>query len=450
SNASAAGRLSPEAAGSTISDLFDRHGRAVLGLCRLLLRDAHDAEDATQSTFLAAHGALLRGSVPRDGGAWITEIARNECRARIRERMKAPLTADVETLNAVPATGADPGDGTNDGPVHKALAALPERQRHAVVLHDVFGLRAREVATALGVSLTAVEALIFRARRQLRVRLRPVAGALTLPIGVRDTLSTVIPGFSDGAASIGVTAGGGLGAGLLAKLAAAPVAAKVTAAAVAVTAAGSVVAVEANRQQRPTQLPAVSATTADHVASSGAAPRGVGDDGGSGTASRASLTSGRAEDDRGRGDGEDAPGDRSGPSGPEVESFGPGDGSERHDEDETRRGPSPDDGDATRVESAERSSGPSKDDDASSSSEPAGDDDRSGPSGGSGSSSSEGSEHESADRSGSGSSSGPGSGSSENSGSGSSESSGSSGSGSGSSGSESGSSESDELEPDDD
>ncbi len=245
-----AGRLSSEAAGVLVAELYDRHGRAVLGLCRLLLRDAEDAEDATQSAFLAAYGALLRGTVPRNGSAWITTIARNECRARIRDRMRAPVTADEQALLAVPAVGADPSQRVRDDAVQKALAALPERQRHAVLLHDVFGLRAREVATALGVSLTAVEALVFRARRQLHVRLRPVTGALSLPIGLRETLAGVIPGFTDGGAA-SATATGGLGVGLFAKLAASPLAAKMTAAAVAVTATGSVVAVETSRPERP-------------------------------------------------------------------------------------------------------------------------------------------------------------------------------------------------------
>ena len=61
----------------------------VLGLCRLLLRNPVEAEDAAQQVFLSAHQAILRGSAPRDEAAWVVAIARNECRARIRARMTA-------------------------------------------------------------------------------------------------------------------------------------------------------------------------------------------------------------------------------------------------------------------------------------------------------------------------------------------------------------------------
>ena len=60
-----------------------------------MLRDAHEADDALQQTFLSAYRSLLGGSVPRDAEAWVVTIARNECRARIRDRMATPL-ADVE------------------------------------------------------------------------------------------------------------------------------------------------------------------------------------------------------------------------------------------------------------------------------------------------------------------------------------------------------------------
>ena len=55
-----AGR-SPQAAGALTAALYVEHGRMVLGLCRLLLRDPFDAEDAAQQAFVNAHQALLHG-----------------------------------------------------------------------------------------------------------------------------------------------------------------------------------------------------------------------------------------------------------------------------------------------------------------------------------------------------------------------------------------------------
>ena len=166
-----------EVAGRVLAEMYARRGRSLYGLCRMMLRDPHEAEDALQSTFLAAHRALRNGSVPRDEAAWLATIARNECRGRIQERMRRPMTAETSELEGVVDSARTPEELLGDERVGKALAALPENQREAVVLHDVFGLRAREVGAALGMSVTAVEAVLFRARRQLRMRLKPIGAS---------------------------------------------------------------------------------------------------------------------------------------------------------------------------------------------------------------------------------------------------------------------------------
>src|SRR5262245_42861004 len=62
--------------------LYREHGPAVARLCRSLLRDSSEAEDAAQQVFLSAHRALLNGSAPRDPLAWLLTVARHECYAR--------------------------------------------------------------------------------------------------------------------------------------------------------------------------------------------------------------------------------------------------------------------------------------------------------------------------------------------------------------------------------
>src|SRR3954454_16095677 len=85
--AGAAGRPDRGAASARIAVLFEAHARLVLGICRRMLRDPIEAEDAAQQVFLSAFGSLLTGRTPRDEDAWIATIARNECRTRIRSRM---------------------------------------------------------------------------------------------------------------------------------------------------------------------------------------------------------------------------------------------------------------------------------------------------------------------------------------------------------------------------
>jgi RNA polymerase sigma factor (sigma-70 family) len=297
-----------EAAGARTRSLFERHGRMVLGLCRVLLRDAVEAEDAAQQAFVSAHRALLGGTQVRDEAAWLAAIARNECRGRIVARMREPLALSYEEL--VEAAGAaEPEErALPSAEVRQALAELPERQRQAVVLRDVYGLRYREVGAALGLSRPAVESLLFRARRRLKVRLRPVAGALALPLALREGLAQALPGFAAAGGSGATVAGAAGASGLIAKLGAAPIAAKVSAGALAVGAgAGSVAVVEneragAGRPDRPpvtaVERPVVSdSARIDYAARRHGAAVGE-DDANRGHGGRASDDS-RGEDDHG-------------------------------------------------------------------------------------------------------------------------------------------------------
>jgi RNA polymerase sigma factor (sigma-70 family) len=165
-------------AADRLAELYARHRGLVAGLCRGMLRDAEEAADATQQTFLAAQRALRAGTRPHEPAAWLATIARNECRMRIRSRMAAPsVVALDENLDGA-------GDATYQGAVRAAsvdelrvaLGELPERQREALLLREVRGLSYDEVAAAMEVSPPAVETLIFRARRRLVERIRLVPG----------------------------------------------------------------------------------------------------------------------------------------------------------------------------------------------------------------------------------------------------------------------------------
>ena len=239
--ASAAGPLTPEEAGRWLSDLFEEHGRMVYGVCRILLRDPQDAEDASQQTFLSAHRSLLAGTRPQDPAAWLGTIARNECRERIRSRSMVPLA-----LVGDPAASVQLEDVTGRREEIEALCAalaeLPHQQREALVLREFYGLSYGEVRAALGVSDSAVESLIFRARQRLQKELRPArvaSGALVLPIALHDSLAHVVPGFA-GAHRVGI----------LAKLAGAPLAAKLAAATVTVAAVGVMGATTVGQRHR--------------------------------------------------------------------------------------------------------------------------------------------------------------------------------------------------------
>jgi RNA polymerase sigma factor (sigma-70 family) len=146
--------------------LFLRYAQQLYVFCLYQLGDPLDAEDALQSTFLNAFRALERGVVPYAESAWLYTIARNVCLTRrrsvIRRRRlesQAPLddsvaSPDHDTEQLVDLTGA--------------LHGLPHRQRHALVLREWQGLDYAEIASELGLTQSAVETLLHRARRSLR------------------------------------------------------------------------------------------------------------------------------------------------------------------------------------------------------------------------------------------------------------------------------------------
>lgn len=209
-------------AGARLGELYTEHSRLVYGICRMLLRDPDEAEDATQQVFLSAYRNLLTGTQVRDPAAWLGTIARNACRRRATARMREPLAVDEQVTLVSPAADEQASGREQAAALYAELAALPEKQREAVVLRDLYGLRYDEVAAALGTSRPAVEALLFRGRRRLQVRLRPgiAAGVLVVPLAVQESIAYAVPGFASSAVPAGAIATAA-GIPLLTKLAAA-------------------------------------------------------------------------------------------------------------------------------------------------------------------------------------------------------------------------------------
>ena len=156
--------------------LYRRYLDRVYGYCFYLLGDHHDAEDATERTFLAALGAIRRF---HDQGAsfrsWLFRIAHNQVANALRTRARR-RTARLD-LVPEPVGEPDPADraGAADDArrIRRALATLSDDRRQVVVLRFVDGLSAREIGVALGRSEGAVRVLQHRALRELAGLLGP-------------------------------------------------------------------------------------------------------------------------------------------------------------------------------------------------------------------------------------------------------------------------------------
>jgi len=178
-----------------------------------VLGSSPDAEDVTQQTFLNAYRAFERGERPRKAHNWLIKIAHNVCRMRWRQLGRRPQEVPLETAGE-PASPEDDTPSLDE--VLTALARLPFNQRASIVMREVEGRSYAEIAEVLGTTVPAVEALLFRARGNLRARRSALSGALSIapvPAGL---------GSFIGGGSGGLVAGGGaiLGSQLALKAAA--------------------------------------------------------------------------------------------------------------------------------------------------------------------------------------------------------------------------------------
>jgi RNA polymerase sigma factor (sigma-70 family) len=157
--------------------LYQRYVADVYRYALALLRNPADAEDVTQTTFMNAYRAFKRGDEIHKPHNWLIKIAHNVARSRYaqaaRRVQEVPLEDHIEQL-AVPED-----DRPDLDTVLRALGRLPFNQRAALVMRELEGRTYAEIADTLGVSVSAVETLIFRARKSLRVKassLRVLAG----------------------------------------------------------------------------------------------------------------------------------------------------------------------------------------------------------------------------------------------------------------------------------
>jgi RNA polymerase sigma-70 factor (ECF subfamily) len=160
---------------AAFAPLYRRYVDRVYGYAFYQLGDHHDAEDATERTFMAALGGLPafedRGSTFR---AWLFRIAHNTVanahRSRRRRRAE-PLPESFERAapNADPARLVALADELRE--VRHAIADMPDDRRQVILLRFVDGLSTAEVADVLDRSPGAVRVLLHRSLRDLAVRL---------------------------------------------------------------------------------------------------------------------------------------------------------------------------------------------------------------------------------------------------------------------------------------
>lgn len=134
-----------------------------------MLGSAEEAEDAVQETFLRLHERAAEWQPDARIGTWLHRVCYNNCIDRLRRRRpQADPAILAEMADGRPHAEAGMVAAEAAARVRAAIAALPERQRSALLLFHFQELTQREAATVMAISEDAIESLLARARRQLK------------------------------------------------------------------------------------------------------------------------------------------------------------------------------------------------------------------------------------------------------------------------------------------
>lgn len=168
--------------------LLQRYRRPLCHFLNRMVRDAAHAEDLAQEVFLRVYRARREYEPSAKFTTWLFRIATNLALNSLRDTRHRQSEVSLDA----PTEGQDGSEMTPDVPdgapvveqqlverdrvavVRRAIFALPEKQRAAVLLHKYQELDYDEIARILGCSVSALKSLLFRAYETLRVELAPL------------------------------------------------------------------------------------------------------------------------------------------------------------------------------------------------------------------------------------------------------------------------------------
>jgi len=161
-----------------VAEEMGRHRAGVTRYIHYLLRNAAEAEDLAQETFLRAHRQQGCLRDPAALESWLYQIASHVCIDRLRQRARA-IRREVDTpVEELPLPDADKPSpfkivqqAEMSECVQRYVSTLSDSYKAVLLFHDADGLTAEEIAELLQLSLTTVKMRLHRARRQLQAAL---------------------------------------------------------------------------------------------------------------------------------------------------------------------------------------------------------------------------------------------------------------------------------------
>jgi RNA polymerase sigma-70 factor (ECF subfamily) len=157
--------------------LMRRHNQRIYRTIRAILKDEVEVEDVMQQTYVCAYSNLGQFAGTARFSTWLTKIAMNEARGRIRREAHFVSGEDLaqignETPMKLATDDANPEEraGTRElaSVLEAVIDALPESSRSVVMLREIEGMSTAEAAEVLGVTEEVVKTRLHRARLHMR------------------------------------------------------------------------------------------------------------------------------------------------------------------------------------------------------------------------------------------------------------------------------------------
>lgn len=146
-------------------ELYRRHTPRLLGFVSRLLAGANpEDEDVVQETWIRACEQLKRFQWRSEFSTWLLGIGLNVVRDSLRRRDRS-RTVPMEHL---PDPAGQNTDNDTRIDLSRAIQMLPDECRMMLVLHDIEGMKHREISEQLGIPVGTTKSQLFRARRMIR------------------------------------------------------------------------------------------------------------------------------------------------------------------------------------------------------------------------------------------------------------------------------------------
>ncbi|WP_353779489.1 sigma-70 family RNA polymerase sigma factor [Winogradskyella sp. 3972H.M.0a.05] len=170
-----------EGAPSAYSKLLDDFQHKVFNTCLSFIPNKEDAEDVAQEVFVEVYNSINKFKGDSKLSTWIYKITTNKCLELIRKRNAKKRFAFLQSITG----NQTPIDKTNyftefnhpgiqleqkqeNEIIFKAINCLPDAQRIVFTLHKIDGKSYKEISEIVGKSLSSVESLMFRAKKNLQ------------------------------------------------------------------------------------------------------------------------------------------------------------------------------------------------------------------------------------------------------------------------------------------